>query len=118
MKNIIPKELLKTLSPLEKDILNCFKDRKELRTKDAYELIRKKKKIAETSIAVILDRLYKKGLVRRTPETCRGGTRFVYGLNGKADDYEQHLIEKSVNTLIQRFGDRALSYFNERFAKK
>lgn len=106
------------LSPLEKDVLDQLWPGKELRVRDIYQLLRKgKKKFALTSVAVILDRLFERGIVDRRIEAGRGGLRYVYFPKKDKGQFEQSVVEDAVNKLIDRFGNVAISYFNERFVK-
>ncbi len=119
MKSIIfTKEILSMLSPLEADVINLFSSNEEIRVKDIYDKLKKKRKVAISSVPVILDRLHSKGLVERRTETCRGGVRYVYSLKKNKAQFEKSMIEASVNKLLERFGQSALSYFNERFSEK
>jgi len=105
------------LSPLEQEVLKCLWDKEKMYVREMYNCLKGKRKVALTSIAVILDRLHKKGLVERTVETSRGGFRYLYGAAKNQVEFEKHMVENAVNGLITRFGKSALSYFNERFAK-
>jgi predicted transcriptional regulator len=105
------------LSPLEQDVLKCLWDREEMYVREMYNCLKGKRKVALTSIAVILDRLHQKGLVQRSVETSRGGFRYLYSAAKTQVEFERHMVENAVNGIINRFGKTALSYFNERFAK-
>ena len=105
------------LSPLESDVLNELWPDRELRVRDIYHIVRKSKKIALTSVAVILDRLYERGIVDRKIETGRGGLRYLYFPKKNKKQFEKSVVEETVNKLIAKFGDVAVSYFNERFVK-
>ena len=105
------------LSPLESDVLNPLWPGKELRVRDIYQNLRKKRKLALTSVAVILDRLFVKGVVDRKIETARGGLRYVYFPKKEKKQFETSVVEEAVNRLIDKFGSVAISYFNERFVK-
>lgn len=114
----LTKEIMSTLSPLEAEILSLFSPNQEFRVKEIYDEIKKKRKVASSSVPVILDRLHNKGLVERKTETCRGGVRYVYSLKKNKVEFEKSLMEATVNKLIEKFGQSALSYFNERFPEK
>ncbi|MEK6853895.1 MAG: BlaI/MecI/CopY family transcriptional regulator [Nanoarchaeota archaeon] len=105
------------LSPLESDVLNHLWPEKELRVRDIYQELRKKRRLALTSVAVILDRLFVKGVVDRRIETGRGGLRYVYFPKKDKKQFETSVVEETVNKLIDKFGSVATSYFNERFVK-
>ena len=105
------------LSPLESDVLNELWPDRELKVRDIYHIVRKSKKIALTSVAVILDRLYDRGIVDRKIETGRGGLRYLYFPKKNRNQFEKSVVEETVNKLVAKFGDVAISYFNERFVK-
>lgn len=119
MKNgILTQDIKSALSPLESDVLSVLKNHQEYMVREIYTIIRKKRRVASSSVSVILDRLYEKGLVQRKPQTCRGGMRFIYKLRKDKEAYEKSIVQNTVNKLLERFGDNALAYFNERFSKR
>lgn len=112
------KEFGSVLGPLESDVLKLLWSNKKLRVREIYNKLKDKRKVALTSIAVILDRLYEKSLVNRAIETTRGGIRYIYSAKKDKKQFERSVVEKTINHLIKKFGDTALTYFNERFSKK
>lgn len=106
------------LSPLECDILEVLWKKKDAKVRDIYKIVRKKRKVALTSIAVILDRLHKRNLVARKIESGRGGYHYIYVAKISRNDFEHSIVERTVNKLIECFGPTAVNYFNERFKKK
>ena len=115
---MLPDDIVKTLSPLEKDILGEMDEGKEFSAAEIYRTLSQKRKVAQSSISVLLDRLFKKGLLQRETETARGGIRFLYTLDVNREKYERKVVENTVNALIQKFGSHAIAYFNESFDKK
>ena len=113
--NFLTPDLLQALSPLENDIVTIMQAQKQYGAAEMYTLISKKKKVAPSSVSVILDRLYKKGLVSRETETARGGIRFRYRLEANKERYERTMVENTVNLFVKKFGAKALAYFNESF---
>ena len=106
------------LSPLESEVLTVmWKKKNGSKVRDIHKIIKKKKKVALTSIAVILDRLYDKKIVSRNIEKGKGGIHYIY-LAVPRQEIEQSVVEKTVDKLISNFGSVAVSYFNERFGKK
>jgi len=106
------------LSPLEQDILKSLWPDKKLKVREIYEKLKHKRKVALTSIAVILDRLHSKNIVKRDMETGRGGVRYVYYPSQDKESFERSFVNETVNKLIEKFGSNAVSYFNERFSKR
>ncbi len=106
------------LSPLESDVLRVIWPDKRMKVREIYRVLKPKRKVALSSVAVILDRLYEKGIVSRKIETGRGGIRYLYFPKQNREEFETSVIDSTVNGLIEKFGPTAVSYFNERFAKR
>ena len=106
------------LSPLESDVLKMLWPNKTLKVREIYEKLRPHKKVALSSVAVILDRLHEKSIVDRKVETGRGGLRYIYFPKSDRKQFEKSVVEKTVNKLIDAFGSSAVVYFNERFSKR
>lgn len=104
------------LSPLEQDVLKVLWPDSRMKVRHIYEKLRPERKVALSSVAVILDRLFSKGVVDRKVETGRGGIRYVYFPLHDRKQFERSVIESTVNGLIGKFGSSAVSYFSERFA--
>ncbi|MEK6849374.1 MAG: BlaI/MecI/CopY family transcriptional regulator [Nanoarchaeota archaeon] len=106
------------LSPLESDVLAIIWPNKQMKVREIYEQLKKKRKVALSSVAVILDRLHDKKIVMRTEEVARGGTRYTYSPAEDKKTFEKNVVEEAVNNLIESFGPVAVNYFNDRFSKK
>jgi predicted transcriptional regulator len=114
----IEKKGLETiLSTLESDIMNILWKRNPLKVKELHELLKKKHKVAQTSIAVTMDRLYEKKIVDRKIESGRGGLHYLYYPSKTKQEFEKTIVDTTVNKLIEAFGPTAVSYFDERFKK-
>ena len=107
--------VLEHLSPLEGDVLGVLLSGGKLKVREVHETL--KQKVPLTSIAVMLDRLYEKKLVDRGMETCRGGTRYIYYLKKTPNEIEEDYLKQNVDSLINKFGDKAVTYFHKRFSE-
>ncbi len=105
------------LSPLEKNVLKVLWPDKKMRVREIHTKLNGKK-VALSSVAVILDRLHDNGIVARKIETARGGVRYIYYPAQDKSAFEKSVVEKTVNNLIDTFGSTAVSYFNDRFRKR
>jgi len=106
------------LSPLEQDILKVIWPDRKLRVRQIYDKLKGQRKLALSSVAVLLDRLHDRGVVKRNVETGRGGVRYIYYPTHDRDHFEKSIVETAVNKLIEKFGSTAVSYFNERFSRR
>ena len=115
----LQKKKLGVLSPLEMDVISIlWKKEQGMRVRDIYSMLKGRRKVALTSVAVILDRLYEKKLVKRSIETGRGGQHYIYSTKVTRAGFETSVVDRTVNKLIENFGATAVNYFNERFSKK
>ncbi len=106
------------LSPLEADVLSILWRKDSIKVRELYNMLKNRRKVALTSIAVILDRLHKKRLVKRIARPGRGGYHYIYSPSASKLDFEYSIVENTVNKLIDTFGSSAITYFNERFSKR
>lgn len=106
------------LSPLETETLLILWKLKRTRVREIHRLLRRNRKVALTSVAVTLDRLHQKGIVSRIIEKGRGGGHYVYYPKSTKHEFEESIIEHTVNKLINSFGPVAANYFHKRFSKR
>ncbi|MBI2444880.1 BlaI/MecI/CopY family transcriptional regulator [Candidatus Micrarchaeota archaeon] len=107
-----------TLSPLESAILEALWQSGESKVRDIYQKIKGKNPCAQTSVAVTLDRLFERKLVSRTITTGRGGLAYIYSARQSKDEYRKSLAQRAVDRIVERFGESAISYFNEKYQKR
>ena len=69
--------------------------------------------LAYTTVATVLGRLFEKGLVRRTRESCRGGERYVY----RSVDFEHTYLVNVLKGVVSLFGSAGVVHLNEELAK-
>jgi len=106
------------LSPLETETLLLLWNLEHARVRDLHKQLRKNRKVALTSVAVILDRLHQKGIVGRSIEKGLGGGHYIYYPKTSKQEFEESIVEHTVNKLMNNFGPVAANYFHRRFAKK
>lgn len=106
------------LSPLEADVLETLWDYEKALVREIHSDVKKRRAVAVTSVAVILDRLHKKGLVSREEEKGRGGMHYIYTSIKNKEEFQRSVLDYTVDTLIEKFGPSALTYFSEKFSRK
>ena len=99
---------------LESDILLSLRELKEAPARAVRErLAARGTKLAYTTVATILSRLWSKGLVRRRREVCQGGERYVY----RAVDFEHKYLINLLKGVVTVFGPAGVVHLNEEIAK-
>jgi len=102
------------LGSLETEVLLSLRELKEAPARDVRRsLERRGTRVAYTTVATILSRLFDKGLVRRRRESCRGGERYVY----RAADVEQKYLMNLLRGVVAMFGPAGVVHLNEEIAK-
>jgi predicted transcriptional regulator len=59
--------------------------------------------VAYTTVSTVLDRLFKKRLVKRYKVTWRGGAKYVYSYSAPAE-MRTSLVQRALNQLVSAFG--------------
>ncbi|MGD0256969.1 MAG: BlaI/MecI/CopY family transcriptional regulator [Thermoplasmata archaeon] len=102
------------LGALETEVLGALRELDEAPARDVRTALdRQGTRVAYTTVATILSRLYDKGLVRRRRETCRGGERYVY----RTADVEQKYLINLLRGVVAMFGPAGVVHLNEEIAK-
>jgi predicted transcriptional regulator len=102
------------LGSLETEVLGALRELKEAPAREVRRsLERHGIRLAYTTVATILSRLFEKGLVRRRRETCRGGERYVY----RPADVEQKYLRNLLRGVVAMFGPAGVVHLNEEIAK-
>jgi predicted transcriptional regulator len=70
-------------------------------------------RVAYTTVATILGRLFRKGLIHRRREKCRGGTRYVY----RPTDFERRYLAQLLKGVVDLFGPSGVVHLNEEIEK-
>ncbi len=102
------------LGSLESEVLLAVRRLGEAPARDVREQLKSEgTRVAYTTVATILSRLYEKGLVRRRRETCRGGERYVY----RAAEVERKYLINLLKGVVAMFGPAGVVHLNEEIAK-
>lgn len=115
--NIGEKELQAFLGPLEANVIEIvWSSKKPLTVREVYEKLRRKRKIAYTTVMTTMDRLYDKGLLDRKAEKGRGGVFYVYWPKFEKNSFKKSAVHEVLNSLVENFGEIVASYLVERIS--
>ena len=105
--------LRKTLSPLEQEAMNIVWELKECSIRDVVEKFNQEKKLAYTTVATLLQRLFEKGLVNRNNHN----TILSYTPKISKDIYGKKMAKSFIQTFMSSFGEAAIVSFAESIDK-
>jgi predicted transcriptional regulator len=102
------------LSDTESMILEILWDMEEGKVRDIHNKLKKKHKVALTTVGVYLDKLYEKKLVSREVETCRGGLRYIYKPKLSKGEFTDYVTGKVLTFLRKSFGEASIAYLKDK----
>lgn len=101
------KPLLKPLGELEQDIMDIVWPHSSITVRAVFELLSRQRAIAYTTVMTTMDRLTKKGILKRT----KLGKAYTY----RPAQTEQALClgttQAMIDMLVRRYGDLAIAQF-------
>jgi len=102
------------LGSLESEVLASLRGLGEAPARDVRRALEQRGiRVAYTTVATILSRLFTKGFVKRRRETCRGGERYVY----RTADVEHKYLMNVLRGVVDMFGPAGVVHLNEEIAK-
>ena len=103
----------KQISELEALIMNTVWELKQCSIRDVSNKFKPKKKLAYTTVATVLQRLYEKGLVKKEEE----GSVLLYSPKISKKTYGERIASIFTNNFFNTFGDVAVASFAESIEK-
>lgn len=102
------------LGSLETEVLLALRELGEAPARDVRAALERRGiRLAYTTVATILTRLYAKRLVLRRRETCQGGERYVY----RPAEVEQKYLRAILRSVVAMFGPAGVVHLNEEIEK-
>lgn len=88
-----------------------------LSVREFHEKIARSRPIAVTTVATILDRLYRKGILSRKL-VKEGGPHYLYSSRLSEDEFKHVVVHNVMGALLRGFNDMTVAYLTERMADK
>lgn len=102
------------LGDLEAVVLRqLWETKKPLSVRESQTITAKTRPVAVTTVATILDRLYRKGLVSRQLAKD-GGPHYLYRAKVTEEEFGQAVVENVMGGLLQSFNDVTVAYLAEK----
>ncbi len=112
--NFDKKGLNSIVGSLEADILEClWQDNARKSCRQVYDFVKKRNKVAYTTVTVTMDRLYSRRLLEREIEKGRGGLKYKYGAKVTKEELANRISKKFVNFLKATFGEPSIAYLKK-----
>ena len=92
-----------SLGELQAEILGAIQRLGKASAREIMSEIGAQRPVAYTTVSTVLDRLYKKGLVKRSKMVARGGAKYVYSYAAPAE-MRATLVQRALSQLVSAFG--------------
>lgn len=102
-----------SLGELEQQVMDIVWESKNCSARDVLTKLEKDKKLAYTTVATILQRLYNKGLLARKESTAG----HIYSPRVSKEKYTKNVAQSFLKKFIDSFGDIAIASFAESIDK-
>lgn len=102
-----------SLGELEQQVMDIIWEQKNCSARDVLTKLKHKKKLAYTTIATILQRLYDKGLLSRTYDKLG----HIYSPKISKEKYSKNVAKSFLKNFINSFGDTAIASFADSIDK-
>ncbi len=96
-----------SLGELEQRIMDILWKYQHCSARDILAKLKRNRKIAYTTVATILQRLYEKGLLKRTPSS----KAYVYKPAYSKDAFLTRITHQIIRNLVSNFGTSAIAHF-------
>jgi len=101
------------LGELEQGIMDILWEHKQCSARDVLIILEKDRKLAYTTVATILQRLYDKGFAKRIEDKLG----YIYSPKLSKESYSRNIAQSFLNKFINSFGDTAIASFAESIDK-
>jgi predicted transcriptional regulator len=91
------------LGELQAEILGALQKLGRASARDVMNEIAPGRRLAYTTVSTVLNRLHKKGLVKRSSTPGRGGSKYIYSY-ALPVAIRANLVQRTLNSLIDAFG--------------
>ena len=93
------------LGSLEAKVLGVLERNRKANVREVVDKLNERDEdLAYTTVGTILNRLHEKGLVERSEEPYKGGSRYVY----EYVDFQEEYIDEVLRDVVDLFGDEGL----------
>lgn len=101
------------IGPLEAEVIKTVKELKKASARDVVRSFEERgKKVAYTTIATTLTRLYEKNFLTRNHHRYKGGKQYFYYFAGN-EKRTRKIVDESISRLVDAFGPSVASAIQE-----
>jgi len=111
------KGLLTVLSPLESEVMTIIWRENHATARTVYTLLKSKHSINRSRINAIMNSLCKRGLLKSSLSKGRGGLRYVYKVKISRKRFEQGVVDKVLDSLLESYENTSKKLMQEKLRR-
>lgn len=92
-----------SLGELQADVLGAIQKLGKASAREIMTEISAQRQVAYTTVSTVLDRLHRKGLVKRSKVSGRGGAKYVYSY-AAPPEMRASFVQRALDQLVSAFG--------------
>ncbi len=92
-----------SLGALQAEVLGALQRLGKASAREVMTEIGAERKLAYTTVSTVLDRLHRKGLLKRTRENGRGGPKYIYSY-AAPQEMKTTFVNRALGGLVSAFG--------------
>lgn len=101
------------LGPLEAQIMEIIWSQDEVTIRDIFDLLRKQRDLAYTTVMTVVHNLYRKGLLSQRKD----GNAHFYTASQSRSQFIRSRVAEALDALLEDFTEPALAHLAERLSK-
>lgn len=101
------------LGPLEAQVMEIIWNQGEVTIRDIYDILRKQRDLAYTTVMTVVHNLYRKGLLSQRKD---GNAHFYIASQGRSQFIRSRVAE-ALDALLEDFTEPAMAHLAERLSK-
>ena len=102
------------LSPLEAEVLELMWKEKRATARTIYTRLKARRNINRTTVNATMSSLAKRGLLSSEITRGKGGLKYVYTVKISRREFENDVVGKVVESLLESFGEPARKLIQEK----
>lgn len=97
------------LGPLEQEVMDCVWAEENVSVREIYVCLKKRRRIAYTTVMTIMMRLTEKGFLTRKLE----GKAYIYSPKKSKEQTAKNVVKRIINSLVDQYGKEAVTAFTD-----
>jgi predicted transcriptional regulator len=106
------------LSPLESEVMEIMWKEKRATARTVYTRLKSRHSVNRTTVNVVMGSLRRRGLLTSSVSKGKGGLKYIYKVKTSRAKFEQEVVGKVLDSLLESFGKTAKKMMKEKLERE